>query len=62
MTPDTSILRLIKLTYSSDELEMYLDAWDVYPTFQTDCQITRTKKQYLREEYVKLLRKQKVNS
>lgn len=57
-TENKSILRLIKLTYSGEELDMQLAAWEIYPTLTTDCNIRATQKKYLRDEYVKLMKKQ----
>lgn len=58
---DKTVLRLIKLTYSGDELEMYLQAWEVHPTLKTDCFQKQMEKAYLRSKFVKSL-KAKVNA
>jgi hypothetical protein len=59
--PDNSTLRLIKLTYVGEELEMYLQAWEIYPTLTSDCWSKAMEKQYLRNKFVKELKAQKVN-
>jgi hypothetical protein len=50
------ILRLIKLQYSGEELEMYLRAWAAHPTLKTDCTIKQLEKAYLRSKFVKELK------
>lgn len=61
MTENKSILRLIKMTYSGEELEMYLAAWAAHPTLKSDCLSKSLEKAYLRAKFVKELKKQKVN-
>jgi hypothetical protein len=56
-----SILKLIKLTYSGDELEYQLQAWEAYPTLKSDCTIKSLEKAALRAKFVKELKASKVN-
>jgi hypothetical protein len=59
--PDNSTLRIIKMTYSGEELDMYLRAWEVHPTLTSDCWSKAMEKQYLRNKFVKALKAEKVN-
>jgi hypothetical protein len=56
---NTKILRLIKLQYSGEELEMYLQAWSVHPTLKTDCTIKQLEKAAQRAKFVKQLKSEK---
>lgn len=58
---NTAILRLIKMTYTGEELELQLRAWQKYPTLKTDCALTARQKEGKRAAYVKRL-KEIVNS
>jgi hypothetical protein len=59
--PNKSILKLIQLQYSGEELEYQLQAWSVYPTLKTDCTIKALEKAALRAKFVKELKASKVN-
>lgn len=52
---DKSILRLINMTYTGNELEAMLKAWEVHPTYKTDCTAKRLEKEYMRRKYMKEL-------
>lgn len=49
MTTDKSTLRLIHLTYTGDELQAMLKAWEDFPTLTTDCPQERRLKESLRK-------------
>jgi hypothetical protein len=60
--PDNGVLRIIRLTYSGEELELYLRAWEVHPTLTSDCWSKAMEKQYLRNKFVKALKAEKLTS
>lgn len=55
MKQDSSIPAMIRLTYTGDELDAWLQAWNTFPTYTTDCQAERRLKDWLRKARVKKL-------
>lgn len=55
---DFAILKMIKLTYTGEALDMQLKAWAKYPTLRSDCFTKALEKQYLRNQYIKHLQSQ----
>jgi hypothetical protein len=55
--PNGAILKLIKMTYTGEELEAMLKAWNDFPTYKTDCPNEQRIKEELRklraERYLK---------
>lgn len=47
--PNKTILRLIKMKYTGEELEAHLKAWNDFPTFKTDCPNEQRIKEELRK-------------
>ena len=58
--PNGAILKLIKMTYTGEELEMYLKAWDAHPTLMKDCLTKSLEKARDRARFVKELKALKV--
>lgn len=63
MTENKTILALIKLKYRDDpdELELWLLAWKLEPTYKKDCFSKQMEKDYKRHKIVKELRVAKGN-
>lgn len=58
MQENKSILRLLQLKYgSTDEWELWEQAWNKYPSLKKDCPTTQKFKELAREDYVKKLKK-----
>jgi hypothetical protein len=49
--PCKTTLHTIKLIYDGAKLAAMLEAWEKHPTYKTDCQIEKAKKEAKRKQY-----------
>jgi hypothetical protein len=50
---DKNIKKLIELKYTGEVLETMLRAFELIPTYKSDCTLKRLEKEYERRKYVK---------